>query len=34
MRRITSGELTAATGLSDAQAYRELAKLTLAAVRR
>jgi AcrR family transcriptional regulator len=34
MRRITSGELTAATGLNDAQAYRELAKLTLAAVRR
>lgn len=34
MRRITSGELTAATGLDDAQAYRELAKLVLAAVRR
>ena len=33
MRRFTSGELTAATGLSDAQAYRELARLTLAAVR-
>jgi AcrR family transcriptional regulator len=34
MRRITSGELTAATGLGDAAAYRELAKLVLAAVRR
>ncbi len=34
MRRITSGELTAATGLDDAAAYRELAKLVLAAVRR
>lgn len=34
MRRITSGELTAATGLDDAQAYRELAKLVLSAVRR
>ena len=34
MRRITSGELTTATGLDDAAAYRELAKLVLAAVRR
>ena len=34
MRRITSGELTVATGLDDAQAYRELAKLVLAALRR
>jgi AcrR family transcriptional regulator len=34
MRRISSGELTAATGLDDAQAYRELAKLVLASVRR
>jgi AcrR family transcriptional regulator len=34
MRRITSGELSAATGLDDAAAYRELAKLVLAAVRR
>jgi excisionase family DNA binding protein len=34
MRRITSGELTAATGLDDAQAYRHLAKLVLAALRR
>ncbi|HET9649081.1 MAG TPA: TetR/AcrR family transcriptional regulator [Microlunatus sp.] len=34
MRRITSGELAGATGLDDAAAYRELAKLVLAAVRR
>jgi AcrR family transcriptional regulator len=34
MRRITSGELTAATGLSDAEAYHQLAKLVLAAVQR
>ncbi len=34
MRRITSGELGAATGLDDAAAYSELAKLMLAAVRR
>ena len=32
MRRITSGELGAATGLDDAAAYSELAKLMLAAV--
>ncbi|HLL63969.1 MAG TPA: TetR/AcrR family transcriptional regulator [Propionibacteriaceae bacterium] len=34
MRRITSGEIAAATGLSDAQAYSELARLVVAAVRR
>jgi AcrR family transcriptional regulator len=34
MRRITSGEITAATGLSDAEAYAELARLVVAAVRR
>ncbi|GAA2112561.1 TetR/AcrR family transcriptional regulator [Microlunatus panaciterrae] len=34
MRRITSGEVQAATGLNDAQAYTELAKLVVAAVRR
>jgi AcrR family transcriptional regulator len=34
MRRITSGEIRAATGLDDAAAYSELAKLMLAAVRR
>lgn len=34
MRRITSGELHESTGLSDAQAYAELARLVVAAVRR
>ena len=34
MRRITSGELGAATGLDDAEAYPELARLVVAAVRR
>ncbi len=34
MRRITTGEIGTATGLDDAAAYGELAKLTLAAVRR
>ncbi len=34
MRRITSGEITSATGLSDAEAYSELARLVVAAVRR
>ena len=34
MRRITSGEVAAATGLSDAEAYAELARLVLAAIRR
>lgn len=34
MRRITTGEIGAATGLDDAGAYSELARLTLAAVRR
>ena len=34
MRRITSGEITAATGLSDAEAYTELARLVVAAIRR
>lgn len=34
MRRITSGEVSQATGLSDAEAYAELAQLVLAAVRR
>jgi excisionase family DNA binding protein len=34
MRRITSGEIAAATGLSDAEAYTELARLVVAAIRR
>ncbi len=34
MRRITSGEIAAATGLSDAEAYAELARLVVAAIRR
>jgi hypothetical protein len=34
MRRITSGEIAAATGLSDAEACSELAKLVVAAIRR
>ncbi|MDN5770106.1 MAG: TetR/AcrR family transcriptional regulator [Microlunatus sp.] len=34
MRRITSGEIGQATGLDDAKAYAELARLVLAAVRR
>jgi len=34
MRRITSGEIGRATGLDDAQAYAELARLMVAAVRR
>ena len=34
MRRITSGEIAAATGLSDAEAYSELAQLVGAADRR
>lgn len=34
MRRITTGEIGSATGLDDAAAYGELARLTLAAVRR
>lgn len=34
MRRIGTGEVGAVTGLDDAAAYRELARLTLAAVRR
>jgi AcrR family transcriptional regulator len=34
MRRIGSGEMERATGLTDAEAYNELAKLVLAAVRR
>ena len=34
MRRITSGEIAAATGLSDADAYSELAQLVVAAIRR
>lgn len=34
MHRITSGEIRAATGLDDAEAYAELARLVLAAVRR
>lgn len=33
MRRISTGEVQAATGLTDAQAYAELARLVLAAVR-
>lgn len=34
MRRIAAGEIEEATGLSDAEAYAELAKLVLAAIRR
>ena len=34
MRRITSGEIAVATGLSDAEAYSELAQLVVAAIRR
>lgn len=34
MRRITSGEIRQATGLSDAEAYAELAQLVVAAIRR
>ena len=34
MRRITSGEIGSATGLEDAQAYAELARLVVAAIRR
>jgi AcrR family transcriptional regulator len=34
MRRITSGEIEQATGLGDAEAYAQLARLVLAAVRR
>jgi len=34
MRRITSGEIAAATGLSDAEAYSELAQFVIAAIRR
>jgi AcrR family transcriptional regulator len=34
MRRITSGEIGRATGLDDAQAYGELARLVVAAIRR
>jgi len=34
MRRITSGEIAEATGLSDAEAYSELAQLVVAAIRR
>ncbi|HEV2927987.1 MAG TPA: TetR/AcrR family transcriptional regulator [Propionibacteriaceae bacterium] len=34
MRRITSGEINAATGLTDAEAYAELASLVVAAIRR
>ena len=34
MRRITSGEIGRSTGLDDAQAYAELAKLVVAAIRR
>ena len=34
MRRITSGEIAAATGLSDAEAYSELAQLVVAGIRR
>lgn len=34
MRRITSGEIGVATGLDDAQAYSELARLVVAAIRR
>ena len=34
MRRITSGEIGSATGLDDAEAYSELARLVVAAIRR
>lgn len=34
MHRITSGEVQASTGLADAEAYTELARLVVAAVRR
>jgi len=34
MRRITSGEIATTTGLSDAEAYSELAQLVVAAIRR
>ena len=34
MRRIVSGEIQRATGLSDAEAYQQLARLVVAAVRR
>ncbi len=34
MRRITSGEIRRATGLTDAEAYSELAQLVVAAIRR
>jgi AcrR family transcriptional regulator len=34
MRRITSGEVATTTGLSDAEAYSELAQLVVAAIRR
>lgn len=34
MRRVTSGEIGSATGLDDAQAYAELARLVVAAIRR
>ncbi|MGI8769298.1 MAG: TetR/AcrR family transcriptional regulator [Propionibacteriaceae bacterium] len=34
MRRIATGEMQSATGLTDAEAYHQLAKLVLAAVRR
>ena len=34
MRRISSGEVHRSTGLDDAQAYAELARLVVAAVRR
>jgi hypothetical protein len=34
MRRITSGEIGRATGLDDAQAYGELARLVVASLRR
>jgi AcrR family transcriptional regulator len=34
MRRITSGEIATAAGLSDAEAYSELAQLVVAAIRR
>ena len=34
MRRITTGEISTATGLNDAEAYAELARLVVAAVRR
>ena len=34
MRRVTSGEIAIATGMSDAEAYSELADLVVAAIRR